>query len=304
MNALFHEFGRGNLSRLPIHKNPGLEIVYLDHGHLAWQCEGKTEVVRPGSIYFTLPWQEHGSIFEFEPGHHWSFVVIRLTGAAKVGSRSVAFPSALGFDRKTTGRIRQLLTESSLHARQATSFFRSLMFALIDELENPGPFHQPRVVHLTAQVILELASILSGSARPTECADARRISALLTELERTCDHLWTLEEMASRIGLKHTQFTERFRQYTGDSPLRHLNRLRVKKARQLLREGRKSITEIAFDCGFASSQHFAKVFRQFTGVAARAYREKALPPIILPRQTPSEARRQSPTMRKIGSNHR
>jgi hypothetical protein len=30
------------------------------------------------SLYFTLPGQEHGSVTEFEPGHEWFFVVIRL----------------------------------------------------------------------------------------------------------------------------------------------------------------------------------------------------------------------------------
>jgi len=54
---------------------------------LVWQCDGKPEAVPPESLYFTLGWQEHGSIWEFEPGHYWYFVVIGTVD--KVGRRKL-----------------------------------------------------------------------------------------------------------------------------------------------------------------------------------------------------------------------
>lgn len=276
---LFDEFGHGSLARLPCHRNPGLEIVYLRHGHLVWQCDGRQEAVRPDSVFFTLPWQEHGSVLEFEPGHEWYFAVIRLNSG-----RNFTFPGCLGWDRPTTTEVRRLLSLASQHAWPATPLMRVGLPTLVNELERPGPLHQARVVHLTGHLILELARIVSLPQSQAQRHDAERFSALLAELERRCDEPWTLAAMAERLGLKRSQFTALFHHATGDAPMHYLNRLRVNMARQLLHRSDQTITQIAFDCGFSSSQHFARVFQSFTGVTATTYRQHGPPEIDLPRR--------------------
>jgi AraC-like DNA-binding protein len=289
MNDLFDEFGSGELLQLPLHKNPGLEIVYLHHGRLAWQCEGRKETVDPGSLYFTLPWQEHGSTGEFESGHQWSFVVMRLPGAEMAGPMQFGFPAELGFDEPTSKAIVALLLNAPRHAWPSTEFFRMLITTLVAELSSPGAFHRSRVIHLTAQLILELAAILGNPQHQGGSTDTERFPWLIKELERRCSEPWTLDAMATLIGLKHTRFSERFHHYTGDSPLRYLNRLRVEKARRMLRNEQISITDIALECGFSSSQHFARVFREFSGVTAQDYRQNKLAPVKLPRQSSPRA---------------
>jgi AraC family L-rhamnose operon regulatory protein RhaS len=61
---------------------------------------------------------------------------------------------------------------------------------------------------------------------------------------------------------------------TGDTPITYLNRLRVRHADQLLKTTDHSITDIAFECGFQSSQYFATVYRQFTGKNPGASRKQ------------------------------
>ena len=62
-------------------------------------------------------------------------------------------------------------------------------------------------------------------------------------------------------------------------PTQHLKRLRVERARSLLLTTDQNITEIAHQCGFMTSQHFARIFRQFTLMSASDYREKARLPM-------------------------
>jgi AraC-like DNA-binding protein len=283
MNNLFAEFGTGNLPRLPLHKNPGLEIVLLHRGHLLWECQGKQENVCPDSLYFTLPWQEHGSTGEFEPGHEWSFVVLFLLGAGLSGPTSFDFPSELGFDDSTSKFIRNLLVNAPRHVWSSTPLFRVVLSSLVAELSSPGLLHRPRTIHLTAQLILELAAILEQPENNPDPMAVERLPWLLQELRQRCDEPWELNDMASLIGLKHSRFTLLFHRYTGDSPLRYLRRLRVEKARFMLRSTSKPITWIALECGFCSSQHFARVFREFTGVTAQQYRQNKLSPFEMPR---------------------
>jgi AraC family L-rhamnose operon regulatory protein RhaS len=283
VKTLFDEFGRGSIPRLPRHKNPGLEIVYLRYGRLVWECEGKPESVESDSIYFTLPWQTHGSVTEFESGHEYHFVVIRLRDADTDGPGRFRFPPALALDAPTTTAVRQLLMGAPRHAWPASTLARVLLPELVRELEHPGSLHDAHLSHMTSQLILELARIVSMPQKPWEGNNTQRFSPLLVELECTCDQPWTLEEMARRLKLKNTRFNAIFRQAMGEAPMHYLSRLRVDRARQLLRNTTKTITEIAFECGFSSSQHFAHTFQQLSGETASAYRRLGPPQLTLPR---------------------
>ena len=52
------------------------------------------------------------------------------------------------------------------------------------------------------------------------------------------------------------------KQHTGLTPQRYLNRLRLIKARHLLRHTDESVTDIAYRCGFGDSNHFSTLFRR------------------------------------------
>jgi AraC-like DNA-binding protein len=284
MKELFDEFGHGSLARLPMHRNPGLEIVYLRHGQVVWKCEGRTETVSPDSLYFTLPWQTHGSFSEFEPGHEWFFVVIRLKGKQFDQPAPFGFLDVLHIDPAVSKEIESLLRRTLRHTWPATPIARLLLPGLVAELERPGRLHRERVLHLTSLLVVELASIIGSAEGSKEKAMTDRLAGLLAELERDCAEPWTLAQMAGRVGLKRTQFEALFHHGTGDRPLQHLQRLRVKKACGLLRSTKEDITGIALDCGFASSQHLANVFRKFTNVTPSHYRRFGGPEILLPRK--------------------
>jgi AraC-like DNA-binding protein len=102
----------------------------------------------------------------------------------------------------------------------------------------------------------------------------RLVAAMAEEPART----WTLGEMAAQCRLGRTQFATVFREQTGDSPTRFLQRMRVREACRLLRETERSITHIALECGFGTSQYFAQIFKRCTGgLDARTYRKQRKP---------------------------
>jgi AraC family L-rhamnose operon regulatory protein RhaS len=70
--------------------------------------------------------------------------------------------------------------------------------------------------------------------------------------------LWTLMEMARRCRMGITLFGNVCKQLTNMTPIEYLNHCRVETACSLLRNARqRSITDVAFSCGFRSSQYFA-----------------------------------------------
>ena len=80
--------------------------------------------------------------------------------------------------------------------------------------------------------------------------------------------------MSAACGLGRSQFAGLLKKVTGDTPVTFLNRLRVQRAQELLRQSAKPVTEIAFEVGFNSSQYFATVFKEFAGMEARTFRKE------------------------------
>lgn len=79
-------------------------------------------------------------------------------------------------------------------------------------------------------------------------------------------------DLANHLGLSDDYLTYCFRREVGMTPISYLNRYRVNRAKVLLRESEKSVTEIAMDVGFSDSSYFARVFRRQVGVSPDVYR--------------------------------
>ena len=73
-------------------------------------------------------------------------------------------------------------------------------------------------------------------------------------------------EIAAEIGISTRQMERLFGRHMNCSPKKYYVDMRLQKARNLLLQTEKPVTEIAFLCGFASPAHFARVYRNQFGV--------------------------------------
>ncbi|BCP01308.1 helix-turn-helix domain-containing protein [Mycobacterium intracellulare] len=85
-----------------------------------------------------------------------------------------------------------------------------------------------------------------------------------------------LNELAAVVGLSTTRLSGLFLEGTGEPPHRWLMNRRFMHACELLANPSLSITDIAHQCGFASSQHLAAVMRRRLATTPTAYRRDLL----------------------------
>lgn len=83
------------------------------------------------------------------------------------------------------------------------------------------------------------------------------------------------ERMAEELGYTRAYLCTRFKQETGISLTRYVQREKVAEARRLLRFTDQSLGEIAALLGFSSQSHFQTVFKQVTGDTPMAYRRSS-----------------------------
>lgn len=106
----------------------------------------------------------------------------------------------------------------------------------------------------------------TGGLAPWQVRKAREI--ILDRLAETV----TLVELAEAVGLSPWHFCRAFAQTVGVTPHRAQMLARLDQAREMLGADGNSITDIALNCGYQSSQAFSRVFRKETGATPAAYR--------------------------------
>lgn len=84
-----------------------------------------------------------------------------------------------------------------------------------------------------------------------------------------------VQDLIDLYGRGKTYFYTRFKQTVGVTPNQFIHRLRMQIAMHLLKTTDRTITEIAFDCGYHSIHYFNKHFKQFRSVSPREYRNKS-----------------------------
>jgi AraC family transcriptional regulator len=84
----------------------------------------------------------------------------------------------------------------------------------------------------------------------------------------------SLGELAQSVGLSIAHFSEMFRKSTGETPHQFVLRLRVERAKEMLRSAESRVLDVAIACGFKTQQHFARVFRHLCGLSPKEYRRE------------------------------
>ncbi len=72
----------------------------------------------------------------------------------------------------------------------------------------------------------------------------------------------SVDALASKMGLERTQFYRKIKALTNFSPVELMRNLRLKHARHLLKTSDRSVSEIAYDCGFSTPAYFTRCYRE------------------------------------------
>ncbi len=152
----------------------------------------------------------------------------------------------------------------------------SIVNSLGDQLRNPERsgrlFIDSAAQMLVAQLLRKYCafpfSLPNGQVRMS----ARKLQLVKDYVDAGLASRLTLEDIAASIHMSAYHFARTFKATTGETPHAYVTRLRVERARELLRTSSWSMPAIARRVGFSSKSHFAAVFLRSTGISPHRFR--------------------------------
>ena len=243
------------------HSHAGtMEICFLTQGRQVYRVAGQDYVIRGGEVFVTAPDEEHDSGGKpQEPGElYWMHLCSPVSGG-----------EFLGFDVRAGTALAAALMHLPVHrvfaAPSSLQGRFEAMFQLVADLADPEKLRAALATCL-GDIVLSLA----GSSRELP-SPSDSMNELLKFIEAHLADPLSVEMLAVRLGLSPSWFKARFKQEVGMPPGTYLLHRRVVRAQALLTSGGSSVTTIALELGFSSSQYFATVFRRFTGQTPKEY---------------------------------
>lgn len=106
--------------------------------------------------------------------------------------------------------------------------------------------------------------------------DRNEIDAALDYISNNYQKDLNLAVVANHVSLNYSYFSNLFSEKTGDSFHNYLKKVRIEKAKELLKNSDYKINEVAEKVGYKNPKHFATNFRALTGISPMEYRYKVM----------------------------
>jgi AraC-like DNA-binding protein len=102
----------------------------------------------------------------------------------------------------------------------------------------------------------------------------RRMLRARDAIDRSYAEPLDIARLAGVAHVSEAHFIRTFRATFGETPHRYLQRRRVERAMFMLRETRRSVTEVCLEAGFASLGTFSRTFKEIVGTTPKDYRAR------------------------------
>jgi AraC family transcriptional regulator len=144
---------------------------------------------------------------------------------------------------------------------------------LLEQLVRALPVNQSDLYAESAAAFLAMHLLTRGRGTPSKGPEHVAVRAAAAIMRDRLAEPLTLADIAAEVHLSVYHFVRVFRDATGETPHRHLTRLRIDQARRLLRDTNLPIARIAERCGFASPGALSTAFLGHVGVRPSVYRK-------------------------------
>ncbi len=248
------------------------EMVYIKKGSAVFEIAGQPVAIGPNDIIIIKPRQAHKFIVKSEAGCEFIVLNFKFTNQVNNEVSEISLEDFLNFvNNKEWGPFISLkvsqkneiitLLNKILRERESAEIGSELLnYLLIMEL----------FVFISRALKMEWESSIKNKSPKLKELIEVSVKFINNNFERDI----SLGDIARFIFLSPSYFTRAFKEEVGISPISYLLKIRVDRAKELLRETDLKISDIALSIGFSNQQRFNEIFKKYAGVTPLHYRKQ------------------------------
>lgn len=242
-------------------KHSYFELTYVDRGDMISEIDGKSYRLKERELIIYGPGQFHTQ--RIPDGCSCSYVTIVFDMEAVMVIDDVEsthyellINKVFGYDKKIHSLVKTFVMESS----SQLPYMNSLMLCLLQEI-----------------VIRLFQFEFTGKKKEKAMTDARQhyqdelLEKILAYIDETIYEPVTIEEICQKFSLSRSSLQILFKESLNQPPKKYINELKLETSRQMICEGKYTISEIALMLGFNSIHYFSRAFTQKFGMAPSEY---------------------------------
>lgn len=85
----------------------------------------------------------------------------------------------------------------------------------------------------------------------------------------------SVDMIAQKVGISRVHLHRKMKELTNQTPHSFIRNIRLQQAAKLLKDGKQSITDVMYICGFSNSASFSTMFKNLYGCSPREYMQNA-----------------------------
>lgn len=257
----------GHIQVLACHWHEEYEIIYVSRGSSTFLIGEKAFDVEQGQLLFVNSNELHSAYCSNPAGCNYTALVFDMS-----------LLNSNTFDLIQKEYINPLIyrrlkfTELIPEDRSDKEMITTLVLQVINSLREKNEGYELAVkgsLYLALSLIIRSNLLLERAEDDSNQKDYKTslTKKILQYISENYDKRIYIDDLADIAGMSKYHFCRFFKKYTGMTPVRYLNYIRIDEASKLLLTGSYSITEIAMLTGFDNLSYFAKTFKQLKGVA-------------------------------------
>ena len=234
------------------HAHPSYELHYVIAGRASFELHGERVAVRPGDFFYTRPATMHR--MEVPEGEYLlQYVAFVELDADHDADLAEDLRAQLG-----EGRVRRI--GDRYHA----------LFARLSRQSLSDDACQHRAASARMTGFLYDLMIDTHAAPGNHPAIERALDFIGSHVSQA----FTLDELLEELVLDKSYFIRLFKKNIGLPPMKYAMNLKMSAASDLLRTSSDPLAAVAARVGFDDEYHFAKRFKQWSGMAPGAFRKQ------------------------------
>ncbi|KEO80210.1 MULTISPECIES: AraC family transcriptional regulator [Paenibacillus] len=249
------------------HWHLDIEFIYILQGSMDFSVNGSITRLHQGDGLFVNSQRLH---FGYSLADHKDCLFLVV----------VIHPSILGekpsFIQTYWGEKFSLMMADFVVLTDQVDWQQRILLSIQEIYQEMHKDHTPPNPLRLASQALSLSATIGDHLQPISGQPGvlTHVQEMTRFIHQNYDQKITLEEIAYAGAVCRSRCCTLFNKYVGQTPNNYVTQYRLQKSCEMLKETRRSISEIALACGFQSASYFSSIFRKQMGVVPQNYRKQ------------------------------